>query len=131
MEAACLSTVPSRSSAPPDCSSIAPKSLPPDSKHPKNTHTDYPVRALLLLLQRATQAEAETPKRLQDDTLAFMFETWLAPRLTPQALSAPNIDRNYYRCWVGLKNNFDPAWRPAAVEEMNWHGANGQKTDGV
>lgn len=29
-------------------------------------------------------------------------------RLTPQALGAPNIDRNYYQCWVGLKSHFNP-----------------------
>ena len=31
------------------------------------------------------------------DSLAFMFETYYTPRLTPQALGATNIDRNYYQ----------------------------------
>ena len=39
--------------------------------------------------------------------MAFMFETNLFPKLTQAAMAAPNIDRDYYKCWVGLKQHFD------------------------
>ena len=48
------------------------------------------------------------------DTLAFMFETNYFPKLTAAAMAAPNIDRDYYKCWVGLKQHFDLN----AVEEL-------------
>jgi homogentisate 1,2-dioxygenase len=51
--------------------------------------------------------ENETPKHLPRDTLAFMFETSAIPRLTPHALGAPNVDKGYYECWLGLKSHFD------------------------
>lgn len=35
-----------------------------------------------------------------------MFETHFTPRVTPAALGAPNIDQEYYRCWLGLKSHF-------------------------
>ena len=41
-----------------------------------------------------------------------MFETYYTPRITPHAVAAPNIDRNYYQCWVGLKSHFDASWTP-------------------
>lgn len=58
--------------------------------------------------EAAIREENETPAHLPRDTLAFMFETSAVPRLTPHALGAPNIDRDYYRCWLGLKSHFDP-----------------------
>ena len=48
------------------------------------------------------------------DTMAFMFETNYFPKLTQAAMAAPNIDRDYYKCWVGLKQHFDLN----AVEQM-------------
>lgn len=63
--------------------------------------------------EAAIQAEAEQPSHLPRDTLAFMFETYHTPRLTPQALGTSNIDRSYYQCWLGLQSHFHPAWRPA------------------
>jgi homogentisate 1,2-dioxygenase len=39
-----------------------------------------------------------------------MFETSLTPRVTPAALGSPCIDRDYYKCWVGLKSHFDRHW---------------------
>ncbi|KAL4422217.1 hypothetical protein ABPG77_009692 [Micractinium sp. CCAP 211/92] len=60
----------------------------------------------------ATAPEAEQIGHLPRDTLAFMFETYYTPRLTPHAVGAPNIDRNYYQCWLGLKSHFDPEWTP-------------------
>ncbi|KIZ00241.1 homogentisate 1,2-dioxygenase [Monoraphidium neglectum] len=62
--------------------------------------------------EAAVSSEAEQPAHLGRDTLAFMFETSMTPRVTPAALGATNIDRDYYKCWVGLKSHFDRNWRP-------------------
>lgn len=56
--------------------------------------------------EKAIGIENESPRHLPKDTLAFMFETSLVPRLTPYALGAPNIDRDYYQCWIGLRSHF-------------------------
>jgi homogentisate 1,2-dioxygenase len=53
---------------------------------------------------------AEQPAHLGQTTLAFMFETSLTPRVTPAALGSPCIDRDYYKCWLGLKSHFDKDW---------------------
>ena len=53
---------------------------------------------------------ADQPQHLGRDTLAFMFETHLTPRVTPAAMSSPSIDRDYYKCWLGLKSHFDRNW---------------------
>ncbi|EPS72524.1 hypothetical protein M569_02231, partial [Genlisea aurea] len=50
--------------------------------------------------------ENDAPKRLPDDTLAFMFESCLIPRVCSWALEAPTRDHDYYRCWIGLKSHF-------------------------
>jgi hypothetical protein len=43
--------------------------------------------------ESAIRPEAEQPAHLGRDTLAFMFETAMTPRVTPAALGATNIDR--------------------------------------
>lgn len=59
--------------------------------------------------ESATQAAADSgPKHLGHDTLAFMFETHFTPRVTPAALGSPCIDRDYYKCWMGLRSHFSP-----------------------
>ena len=58
--------------------------------------------------EQAVRPENENPQHLPRDTLAFMFETSAVPRLTPHALGAPNVDRDYYQCWLGLKSHFNP-----------------------
>ncbi|KAL4194731.1 hypothetical protein AMTRI_Chr05g69960 [Amborella trichopoda] len=40
------------------------------------------------------------------DTMAFMFESCLIPRICPWALESPDLDPDYYKCWVGLKSHF-------------------------
>jgi homogentisate 1,2-dioxygenase len=45
------------------------------------------------------------PKKL-DDTLAFMFETRHIIRPTRSALESPALQRDYWRCWQGLKKHF-------------------------
>ena len=58
--------------------------------------------------------QSDAPHHIGRDTLAFMFETNYFPKLTAAAMAAPNIDRDYYKCWVGLKQHFDLN----AVEEL-------------
>jgi homogentisate 1,2-dioxygenase len=40
------------------------------------------------------------------DTLAFMFESSLIPRISRSALESPFLDHDYYQCWIGLKSHF-------------------------
>lgn len=49
-------------------------------------------------------ADAE-PFRIAN-TMAFMFESCLIPRICLWALESPFIDRDYYQCWVGLRSHF-------------------------
>lgn len=43
-----------------------------------------------------------------------MFETCLGLGLTTWGEdTCSKIDADYYRCWQGLKKNFDPTWKPA------------------
>lgn len=39
-------------------------------------------------------------------TLAFMFETRFVLKPTRYAMEAPQLQRNYFECWQGLKRNF-------------------------
>eukprot|EP00850_Spirogloea_muscicola_P007023 SM000034S12777 [mRNA] locus=s34:704050:707410:+ [translate_table: standard] len=48
------------------------------------------------------------PVKLSDDTLAFMFETSFVPRVTEAALQSPELDKDYYKCWLGLRSHFQP-----------------------
>ncbi|XP_057766480.1 homogentisate 1,2-dioxygenase [Salvia miltiorrhiza] len=52
----------------------------------------------------AMENEAE-PKRISN-TMAFMFESCLMPRVCPWALESPYMDHEYYQCWIGLKSHF-------------------------
>ncbi len=72
--------------------------------------------------EQAIRPENEIPQHLPRDTLAFMFETSAVPRLTRHALGAPNVDRDYYRCWIGLKSHFNP--KNKDVPEL-WEGRRG------
>lgn len=40
------------------------------------------------------------------DTMAFMFESCLIPRICAWALESPYMDHDYYHCWIGLKSHF-------------------------
>ncbi len=48
----------------------------------------------------------QKPAHLPRNTLAFMFEVNYTPRIMPAALALPQLDRHYYKCWVGLKSHF-------------------------
>jgi homogentisate 1,2-dioxygenase len=50
---------------------------------------------------------AELKPTYLGDTLAFMFETQMAVRLTKFALETPALQRDYYECWQGLKKHFN------------------------
>lgn len=58
--------------------------------------------------ERSIQEGNDGPNHLGHDTLAFMFETSFTPRVTAAALGWPTIDRDYYKCWKGLKSHFKP-----------------------
>jgi homogentisate 1,2-dioxygenase len=45
------------------------------------------------------------PHRITN-TMAFMFESFLMPRICPWALESPFLDPDYYQCWIGLKSHF-------------------------
>ena len=60
----------------------------------------------------ATFDAASTAKlepRFLGDTLAFMFETRHIIRPTRFALETPLLQRDYWKCWQGLRKNFGPA----------------------
>jgi len=56
--------------------------------------------------EQASSAALEP--RYIGDTLAFMFETRLILRPAQSALDAPQLQRDYWKCWQGLKKNFSP-----------------------
>ncbi|CAI8606918.1 unnamed protein product [Vicia faba] len=45
------------------------------------------------------------PRKITD-TMAFMFESSLIPRISRSALESPFLDPDYYQCWIGLKSHF-------------------------
>jgi homogentisate 1,2-dioxygenase len=56
--------------------------------------------------ERASEGKLK-PQHI-DDTLAFMFETRFVLRPTRFALEAPQLQRDYYQCWQGLRKHFRP-----------------------
>jgi homogentisate 1,2-dioxygenase len=56
---------------------------------------------------KASSADLSKPDVIAD-TLAFMLETRAVIRPTAQALIAPELQKDYWRCWQGLKRNFVP-----------------------
>lgn len=63
----------------------------------------------------ATIARGENaePYRITD-TMAFMFESALMPRVCPWALESPYRDPDYYQCWIGLRSHFSEHMKAAA-----------------
>lgn len=37
------------------------------------------------------------------------------PQVSPAALGCPSVDRDYYKCWMGLRSHFDPTAVPEGV----------------
>lgn len=53
------------------------------------------------------------PVRVADGTQSFMFETSLGLALTEWGEdTCRKVDAGYFKCWQGLKKNFDPNWKP-------------------
>ncbi|PKI37681.1 hypothetical protein CRG98_041974 [Punica granatum] len=61
------------------------------------------------------QGNEAGPHKLTD-TMAFMFESCLIPRVCPWALDSPAIDPDYYKCWIGLKSHFSPEGTKDPIE---------------
>ncbi|MGE0799783.1 MAG: homogentisate 1,2-dioxygenase [Lautropia sp.] len=61
--------------------------------------------------EKAAVAELEPHK--MPDTLAFMFESRYVIRPTRFAMEAPQLQKDYWRCWADLKTHFNPTRNPA------------------
>jgi homogentisate 1,2-dioxygenase len=57
--------------------------------------------------EKASVADVSKPDHLTG-TMAFMFETRKVIHPTKQALDAPQLQHDYYKCWQGIKKHFDP-----------------------
>jgi homogentisate 1,2-dioxygenase len=55
---------------------------------------------------KASTADTSKPDHITD-TMAFMFETRAVIRPTRQALESPQLQRDYQRCWHGLRKRFN------------------------
>jgi homogentisate 1,2-dioxygenase len=56
---------------------------------------------------KASRADTTKPVKV-DSTMAFMFETRTLIKPTRHALESTRLQADYYQCWQGLKNRFDP-----------------------
>jgi homogentisate 1,2-dioxygenase len=56
--------------------------------------------------EKASLADTRVPVKLTD-TMAFMFETRWVIQPTRYALESPQRQRDYWRCWQGLRKHFD------------------------
>ena len=59
---------------------------------------------------KASSADLTKPQVIED-TMAFMFETRWVLSPTAQAFESAQRQHEYYRCWQGLRRNFDPGRR--------------------
>jgi len=57
--------------------------------------------------EKASTADLSKATRIAD-TMAFMFETRHVIRPTRFALESKQLQSDYYRCWEGLRKEFDP-----------------------
>jgi homogentisate 1,2-dioxygenase len=82
--------------------------------------------------ESAISQDPQQPAHLGHTTLAFMFETSLTPRVTPAALGSPCIDRDYYKCWLGLKSHFKPDGATSRQKQQQYeqHGGQGTTANG-
>ncbi|WP_229751367.1 homogentisate 1,2-dioxygenase [Undibacterium terreum] len=56
---------------------------------------------------KASNADTTAPHKV-DNTMAFMFETRHVIRPTAYALASPQLQNDYYQCWMGIQKNFNP-----------------------
>jgi homogentisate 1,2-dioxygenase len=59
---------------------------------------------------KASAADLSQPTRVTD-TMAFMFETRNVIRPTRFALESAQLQSEYFRCWQGLRKQFNPTQR--------------------
>jgi homogentisate 1,2-dioxygenase len=57
--------------------------------------------------ENATRADTSQPEQLLN-TMAFMFESRCVIHPSRYALESPQLQRDYFECWQGLKKHFDP-----------------------
>ena len=57
--------------------------------------------------EKASAIDTGKPQHLVD-TMAFMFETRAVIHPTSQAMAAPELQQDYWRCWQGIGKNFAP-----------------------
>lgn len=55
--------------------------------------------------QKGSETDTTSPHKV-DNTMAFMFETRDVIRPTLQALASPQLQTDYYQCWMGFRKNF-------------------------
>jgi len=58
--------------------------------------------------EKASHSDLSNPDVITD-TMAFMLETRAVIRPTSHALASGQLQADYWRCWQGLKKNFNPA----------------------
>ncbi|MGA2843586.1 MAG: homogentisate 1,2-dioxygenase domain-containing protein [Steroidobacteraceae bacterium] len=74
---------------------------------PKSTTQNFGIELSLTSRthwQRATHAELK-PHKIED-TMAFMFESRFAMRLTRYAVESSELQRDYFEGWQGLEKHF-------------------------
>ena len=65
--------------------------------------------------EKASHSELH-PTKLEG-TMAFMFESSFSMAVTQWGQDGCcKLDQSYYKCWQGLKKNFDPNWKPQGKE---------------
>jgi homogentisate 1,2-dioxygenase len=66
--------------------------------------------------EKASRVELR-PTKLEG-TMAFMFESSFSMAVTQWGQNGcSKLDGSYYKCWQGLRKNFDPNWKPQQTEE--------------
>lgn len=70
-----------------------------------NRWFDWCLLCCLFLQATIAQGHDAGPHKITD-TLAFMFESCLIPRICLWAVESPSVDHEYYQCWIGLKSHF-------------------------
>jgi homogentisate 1,2-dioxygenase len=58
--------------------------------------------------EKAAAADTSKPQYVRD-TMAFMFETRTVIHPTAQALALPTLQKEYWKCWQGIRKRFDPS----------------------
>ncbi|MGK5026204.1 homogentisate 1,2-dioxygenase [Janthinobacterium sp. RB2R34] len=57
---------------------------------------------------KASSIDTTVPQKV-DNTMAFMFETRSVLCPTAHALASPQLQSDYFECWMGIGKHFDPS----------------------